>query len=136
MAAKGLCELRRLAVADALGDLTHGQAVRGEKGCGVLHANPGQMFAEGGASDLRVGALQLAARGGHAARDVIEAEIGAVFLLDDHHRLLEQARAMADRRGALRHDTLVTPKPLDRINGTPRDESGALALGTAGGSSR
>src|SRR4051794_6102205 len=63
VATEGLGELRRLAVADALGDLAHGQAVRGEKGCSALHANPGQMFAEGRASDLRIGALQLAARG-------------------------------------------------------------------------
>ena len=47
VATERLGELRRLAVADALGDLAHGQAVRREQGCGALHAHPGQMLAEG-----------------------------------------------------------------------------------------
>src|SRR3712207_9060839 len=52
-------------------------------------------------SDLGVRPLQLAAGGGDAAGDVIEGELGRVLRLDDGHGVLEEARPVADRAGAL-----------------------------------
>src|SRR5690242_11201616 len=52
VAAEGLGELRGLAVADAVGDLAHGQRARGQHVSGLLHADPGEVVAEGGLADL------------------------------------------------------------------------------------
>jgi hypothetical protein len=91
----------RLAVADAVGDLADGEAADRQQLGGPLHADAGQVVAEGRAADLGVRALQLAARGRHAARDVVEGELGLILGLDDLHGVLEEARAVADRAGAL-----------------------------------
>ena len=72
VAAERLGELGGLAVADAVGDLAHGHAAAGEQLGGAVHADAGQVLAEGGVADLGVGALELAARGGDAAGDVVE----------------------------------------------------------------
>ena len=61
----------------------------------------GQVLAEGGVADLGVGALQLAARGGDAAGDVVEREVGGVLGLDDRDRVLEEAGPVADGGGSL-----------------------------------
>ena len=56
----------------------------------------GEVLAEGRLADLGVGALQLAARGGDAAGDVVERQVGGVLGLDDGDGVLEEARAVAD----------------------------------------
>ena len=61
----------------------------------------GEVLAERRVADLGVRALQLAARGRDAARDVVEREVGAVLGLDDGDRVPKEARAVADRGGAL-----------------------------------
>ena len=64
----------------------------------------GQVVAEGRVADLGVGALQLAARGGDAAGDVVEREVGGVLLLDDRDGVLEEARCEGGRwRGVAWH---------------------------------
>ena len=62
VAAEGLGELGRLAVADAVGDLADGRPTGREHLSGALHAHRREVLAEGGAADLGVGPLQLAAR--------------------------------------------------------------------------
>src|SRR3954454_10160076 len=112
VAPERLGELRRLAVADPPGDLADGQRVVVQEEGGLLHADGREVLAEGRPSDLGVGALQLAARGGDAAGDVVEGEIGAELLLDDGGRVLEEAGAEADRRGSLRwHRPLYVAPP-------------------------
>src|SRR5918994_1164104 len=83
MAPEGLGELGRLAVAHAVRDLAHGQAAAGQQLGGLLHPHAREVVAERGLADLRVGALQLAARGGDPARDLVEREVAAVLLVDD-----------------------------------------------------
>ena len=60
VAAEGLGELRRLAVAHAMGDLADRQPTGGEHLGRALHAHRGEVLAEGRAADLGVGALELA----------------------------------------------------------------------------
>ena len=79
VAAERLGELRGLAVADAVGDLADRQPARGEQLGGALHAHRGQVLAERRVADLRVGALELAARRGDAAGDVVERQVGGVL---------------------------------------------------------
>ena len=101
MAAERLGELGRLAVADAVGDLAHGQAPARQQLGGPLHAHLRQVLAERRVADLGVGALQLAARGRDAAGDVVEGEVARVVLLDDRDGVVEQAGPVADGVGAL-----------------------------------
>src|SRR3954452_25339913 len=96
VAAERLGELRGLAVADAVGDLPHGQPARAEHLGGAAHPDGGQVVAERRVADLGVGALQLAARRRDAAGDVVEREVGGVLGLDDRGGVLEEARAVAD----------------------------------------
>src|SRR4051794_25407009 len=72
VAAEGLGELRGLAVADAMGDVPHGQAADAQQLGGALHPDGGQVLTEGRLTDLRVGALKLTARRGDAPRDVVQ----------------------------------------------------------------
>ena len=65
---------------------------RGQHLGGLLHAHAGQVVAERGLADLGVGALELAARRGDAAGDVVEREVGGVLAIDDLRGLVEQAR--------------------------------------------
>src|SRR6185436_11391157 len=102
VAPEGLRELGGLAVADAVRDLAHGQAAAGEQLRRLLHPDPREVVAEGGLTDLGVGALQLAPRGGDPAGDVVEREVAAVLLVDDLRGLLEEARAKSDRCRSLR----------------------------------
>ena len=101
VAAEGLGELRRLAIADPMGDFADRQAPHAEHLGGPVHPHGGQVLAESGVADLRVGALELAPAGRDAARDVVEAEVRGVLGLDDRGGLLEEARAMADGGGTL-----------------------------------
>jgi hypothetical protein len=78
MAAERLRELRRLPVADAVGDLADREHPRGEQLGRAVHPHPGQVVAERGVADLGVGALELAPGRGDAARDVVEREVGRV----------------------------------------------------------
>src|SRR3712207_6723852 len=71
VAPERLGELRGLAVADAVGDLAHRQPPIPQKVEGLAHAHARYMRAEARAADLGEGALQLPARGGEAARDVV-----------------------------------------------------------------
>ncbi len=96
-----LGELRRLAVSDAARDLADGQAALAEHAGGAVHAHTGQMFAERGVADLGVGALELAARRGDPAGDVVEGELGGVLLFDDGDRVLEERRPVMDGGGAV-----------------------------------
>ena len=102
VAPERLRELGRLAVADAVRDLAHGQAAGGQQLGGLLHPDAREVVAEGGLPDLGVGALQLAAGGRDPARDLVEREVAAVLLVDDLRGLLEQARAESDRCRSLR----------------------------------
>jgi hypothetical protein len=118
VAAKGLGELRRLAVADPVGHVAHGRASASEHVGGAFHAHGRQVLAKGRVADLGVRALQLAAAGGHAASDVVEAEIGGELHLDDRGGLLEEARAMSDCGGALhcwRTCSYVPYPPRDEV---------------------
>ncbi len=101
MATERLRELGGLAVADTVRDFANRHAARSEELCGAVHAHRREVLTEGRLTDLGVGALQLASRGRHAARDVVEREVGAVLGLDDGYRVAKQARAMADRGGTL-----------------------------------
>ena len=77
VAAEGLGELRRLAVADPRATSRTRQAAGGEQLGGAVHAHRGQVLAERRVADLGVRALELAARGRDAAGDVVEREVGA-----------------------------------------------------------
>ena len=83
VAPERLRELRGLAVADALGDLADGQAARRSSSAARSIRTRGEVLAERRVADLGVGALELAARGRDAPRDVVERQIGAVLGLDD-----------------------------------------------------
>src|SRR3954452_8981073 len=96
VAAERLGELRRLAVANAMGHLAHGHAVAREHLRRPLHPHAREVVAERRAPDLGVRALELAARGGDAARDVVEREVGGVLGLNDRGGVLEVAGAVAD----------------------------------------
>src|SRR4051794_40786314 len=96
VAAERLGELRRLAIADAMGHLANGQAAPAEHLRGALHPDRRQVVAERRAPDLGVGALELAARGRDAARDVVEREVGRVLGLDDRGGVLVEAGAVTD----------------------------------------
>src|SRR5919206_474944 len=63
---------------------------------GALHAHGGQVLAEGGAADLGVCALELAARGGDAPGDVVQRQLGGVLRVDDGRGVLVEARAVAN----------------------------------------
>jgi hypothetical protein len=116
MTPERLGELGRLAVPDAAGHLAHGERPRGQELGRVAHADPGQVLAERRVADLGVGALELPARRGDAARDVVEREVGREVLLDDRDGLLEEAGPMADRRGALRGHIRHTREHAVRMN--------------------
>src|SRR3954469_5886615 len=96
VAAERLGELRRLAIADAVGDLAHGQAAPAEHLGGALHPDRREVVAERRAPDLGVRALELAARGRDAARDVVEREVRGVLGLDDGGGVLVEAGAVTD----------------------------------------
>ncbi len=96
VAAERLGELRRLAISDAVGHLAHGQAPCGEHLGRALHAHRGEVVAERRVPDLGVRALQLAARGRDAARDVVEGEVRGVLGLHDGGRVFVEAGAVAN----------------------------------------
>ncbi len=75
MAPERLRELGGLAVADAVRDLADGQPAARQELARALHAHGGEVLAERRVPDLRVGALQLPARGGDAPRDVVERQV-------------------------------------------------------------
>src|SRR3954447_21394563 len=109
VAAEGLGELRRLAVADPPGDVADGQRAGRQEVGGAVHAHAGEMLAERRVPDLAVGALELAPRGRHAPRDVVEGEIGAVFLRDDRGGVVEEAGAELDRLISLHSSVATSP---------------------------
>src|ERR687897_590679 len=77
----------------------------------VIRRRDAEVPAEGRVPDLGVGALQLAARGGDAAGDVVQGELGRVLALHDRGRILEQARSEGDGGGSLRgHVTRYAPE--------------------------
>ena len=82
---------------------------RGQQLGGLLHAHARQVVAERGVADLGVRALELAARGRDAARDVVEREVAGVLLLDDRDGVLEQAGAVADGGGSLNGHAWIRP---------------------------
>src|SRR4051794_4861481 len=114
VAAEGLGELGRLAVADAARDLAHGQAAPRQQLGRALHPDTGEVLAERRVADLGVRALELAARGGDAARDVVEGQVRAVLGLDDLDGILEEAGPVADGVRALNGHATDTPA---RANG-------------------
>src|SRR4051794_34278186 len=115
VAAEGLGELGRLAVADTARDLAHGQATPRQQLGRALHPDAGEMLAERRAADLGVGALELTARGGDAARDVVEGQVRGVLGLDDLDGILEEARPVADCVRALDGHATGTPGRANRI---------------------
>jgi hypothetical protein len=121
--------LRGLAIADPVGHLADREAPADEHVGRPLHAHAGQMVAERGVADLGVGALELAAGRGDAARDVVERELGGELVLDDGDRILVQAGAMPDGCGSLCRHASDTPTPRSRMsNGTAPSHLGASAL--------
>src|SRR3954471_17123336 len=96
VAAERLGELGGLAVADPVGDLADGERPGGEHLGGLLHPDLGQVVAERGLADLRVGALELTAGRGHAAGDVVQGERGRELAVDDLRGLVEQRGPQAD----------------------------------------
>src|SRR4051794_18763887 len=118
MAAEGLGELGGLAVPDAVRDLAHGQAAARQQLGRTLHPDVREVLAERGVADLGVGALELAARGRDAARDVVERDIRGVVGLDDLDGIVEEAGPVTDGVRALNgHDT-DTPDRRKRIDAT------------------
>src|SRR4051794_11419635 len=108
-APEGLRELGRLAIAHAPRDLAHGEAAPGQElGC-PAHAHGGQVLAEGRAADLGVGPLELAARGGDAAGDVVQVQVGAVLGLDDRDGVAIEVRAEG-HGGCTLHDPFYAPE--------------------------
>ena len=81
----------------------------------------GQVLAERRPADLGEGALQLAPRGRHAARDVVEREVLGVLGVHDRRGVLEQAGAEADGGGSLHRDLVYAPGRAVRM--TSGDES-------------
>src|SRR4051812_12941501 len=72
IAPEGLREPRRLAVADPVRHLAHGQRARGEHFGRFCHADAGQVISERGLADLGVGPLELTARRRDASCDVVQ----------------------------------------------------------------
>ena len=84
------------------GGRPRGRSARGSASSSAARSmrTRGEVLAERGVPDLGVGALQLAARGRDATRDVVERQVGAVLGFDDGSGVLEEARAVADRGGS------------------------------------
>ena len=101
VAAKGLGELGRLAVTDARGDLADGYAVAGEQLRRAVHPHPRKVLPERRVADLGEDPLDLPPGRGHAARDLVELQVGRVLVGDDPRRLVVQAPAQGYRGGAL-----------------------------------
>src|SRR5918992_3938191 len=87
-----LGELRRLAVADPVRDLAHRHAGAREQLGGAVHPHGRELLPERRPTDLGVGALELAARGGDSAGDQLERQLARVLALDDRRRVGEDAR--------------------------------------------
>ena len=68
-----------------------------KKVCCVSHPHRGQVLSEGGVPDLKVDALQLTPGRGNAMRDLVEAEIASVLLIDDRDGVREDLGAVAQR---------------------------------------
>src|SRR3954452_5674101 len=109
VAAERLGELGGLAVPDPARDLAHRQAAAREQLGRTLHPDAREVLAERGVADLGVGALELAARGRDAARDVVERQVGGVLRLDDLDGIVEEAGPMTDGVRALNGHATDTP---------------------------
>ena len=108
LAPEGFRELRRLAVADPVGDLAYREVlIRKQLGC-MVHSDPREVLTEGRASDLSERPLQLPAGGGDPLGDVVQLEVLAVFGLDEFADFLVEAGAVANRRWALDGHALDT----------------------------
>src|SRR5947209_20586708 len=107
VAVEGPRELGRLAVADAGGDVAHGDAAGAEQLARATHAHPREVRPEAGAADLGEGALQLPARRGDAVCDIVELERGRVLALDDLERLDVQRPATGLGGGPDRDDSVI-----------------------------
>src|SRR4051794_28950041 len=114
-----LGELRRLAVADPGGDVADGDRGLGQQLGGALHADPGQTLPERCVAVLVEAALQLTARGGDLAGDVIERELCGVFGLHERDRLAREGRSGAKGGDAL-HALWCCVFPGPRAGDAPR----------------
>ena len=99
--AERLRKLRRLAVAHTLGDLADGQVALRQQLRRAVHPHVREVLTERRPADLGERALQLPARRGHAARDVVQCEIVGVLGMDDRRRVFVEAGPEADCRRAL-----------------------------------
>src|SRR5680860_6536 len=98
VAPEGLGELGGLAVAHGARHLVDRRAALAEQLGRPLHAHTLEIGAEAGLARLRKGALQLAARGDHASRDVVELHAAGVLLIEDAGGVVKE-RATADGGG-------------------------------------
>src|SRR5215211_5174873 len=93
MAPERLGELGGLAVSHAVRDLADRQAAGRQQLAGALHADSRELVAERRVPDLGERPLQLAARRGDAAGDVIERELFLVLVRHDLGRVFIKAAA-------------------------------------------
>jgi hypothetical protein len=84
-----------------MGDVPDGQTSDPQHLGGAVHADGGEVLAEGRVADLGVGALELPAARGDPPRDVVQAQIGRELALDDGRGLLEERCAMPNCRWTL-----------------------------------
>src|SRR3954465_5733363 len=104
VAPERLRELGRLPVADAVCDVPDGQLAFAQQLERAPHPHLRDVRAEASPRDLGEGALELAARGRGAPRDVVELDRVRVFALDDLRGLLDTStpaclRSRSDRHG-------------------------------------
>src|SRR5205823_6403015 len=88
---------------DPARDLAHRQRALPEHVERAAHAHLGEVGAEAGLARLGERPLELAARRGEPARDVVELEVGRVLALDDLDRLLEERAPPQCCSGSYRH---------------------------------
>src|SRR3954467_10839182 len=103
MAPERLRELRRLAIAYAVGHLSHRhRAFPQELEC-PRHPHLREVGAEGRAADLGKRPLELAPRGGYLRRDGVQIDLATVVALDDRHRFAVQRLAPFQGCRTVRH---------------------------------
>jgi hypothetical protein len=121
-ATKRAREVRRMAVADELRDVAHGdRRLLGQQLGGRGHASRAQVLVKARLTELRVRALHLARRAGDRAGDRCERQPAAVVARDDHAREQVQPSSAGERlRLHLPHSDLARRRGTRRVAPAPR----------------